>query len=198
MYPYNRRPGSALTEIPSSKHEIAKQMLSANAYYRDEHNKDHIELYQDYSNAGWNDGVDGSEFNKLYYPNTSRDSRDLMRQMVNNAGIVKKQSLLRGYSSESDPFTMKLADDILNNPAEYYKGNYRVGRGYGLTPSEDSGDASFYDTYNDNYEHLATYDPVAVHQSDILQDFGDEISSRPPRDGTRREVYYGSSSTHRR
>lgn len=198
MHPYNRRPGSALTEIPSSKHEIAKQMLSANAHYRDERNKDHIELYQDYSNTGWGDGIDGSEFNQIYYPNLAKDGHNLMNDMINNAGIVKKQSLLRGYSSKNDPFTTKLAADILNNPADYYMGDYRVGRGYGLSPTEDSGDASYYDTYNDNYEHLATHDPVAIHQSDILQDLGDDIASRAPRDGTRKQLYYGSSSSFRR
>ena len=175
-------------------------MLHANAFYRDERSKDHIDLYEsmDGIDSGWTSGVDGSEFNKIYFPNTSRESHNLMRNMVNNAGIVKTQSLLRGYSSHHDPFTMKLAADILNNPADYYKGNYRVGRGYGLTPTEDSGDASYYDTYNDNYDHLATNDPIAFDKPDMLQTIGDDISEQMPRNGTRKLVYYGSTSSFRR
>jgi hypothetical protein len=205
MQPYNRRPGANISEAPSSKHEIAKQMLHAQAYRRDQRTKDHIDLYVDHDGIvsqngfGWTSGVDGNGFNKIYYPNTPRMSIDIMKEFVNQSGIVKKQSLLRGYTagSPNDPFTMQLERDILERPSEYYKGDYRVGRGLGIEPAEE-GSEGFYDSLNDNYSHLTVNDPHAMEQLDILQSMGEHIDRTTPHKYKRNDPYYGSTSTFRR
>jgi hypothetical protein len=139
----NRRPGNSVSEYPSYSSEIARGELEARAYERNRQDLIEIELYSEQT-PGWSKRPFGNEsFNDIYNVGYDRRSEGLLKTVIDSNEIIKKRTFIRGFGEHS-PFVNRLERSILTSPEKYYKGNYRIGRGYAMEPASE-GSEGFYD-----------------------------------------------------
>jgi hypothetical protein len=163
--------------------------MRGNAYEAHKDGREEIEVYTQPSSGWLSQPWDSGNMQQIYVAGRPRRvpnpiSRDL----------IERPTLIRKFGTQPD-FVTQLDKDILVNPQRYYKGNFRIGRGYALEPLEE-GTETFYDQY-DNYPNLTENRPRPQHAPDPMQDMADNIERHSTWD-TRKVAYYGSNGRRSR